>query len=106
MKPCDISYTNGYEVLRPLVPEDMLCPICGKAMTTGNGHGNKDDMSLDCIEPMNGYTQGNMWFICMECNQEKGGLSPAELLDYVQRLIEAVNKHKVRVSYQPNEKQV
>jgi len=99
IKPCDLSYSNGHKILPQLVPEDMKCPVCEKDMERGEGHCNKNNISLDCIEPSKGYVVGNMWYICWECNLYKGEESPDTIIGKAIRLKDAVDKHIERTNH-------
>jgi hypothetical protein len=68
-----------------------ICPICRCVMirNIGQASGGPCSPTLDKWNPDLGYVSGNVWVICMECNNHKGELSGDELLAFAWKLLES-----------------
>ena len=77
-KPCDLEYVST-ERFYPIVQQlrDSCCPVCAVPFDlyiyTPNGlKGAKlNSISIDCLNPEQGYVPGNIRFICYHCNTRK-----------------------------------
>ena len=68
-----------------------LCPICQREMMRAVGQKSHWSLSptLDKWEPELGYIPGNVWVICMDCNNKKGSMSGNEMIAFGWKLIES-----------------
>lgn len=86
--------TNGLDFnLTKLFFEHIptTCPQCGKTA----GKNRLDTMSLDRLNPALGYVDGNVEWICGECNARKRDLTYEELFEFAKRGLERHGKEKV-----------
>lgn len=65
------------------------CPYLGIKLTSEKGKGFLDNlMSLDRIDPKNGYVKGNVEVISYKANRMKNDASEEELLKFARSVIE------------------
>lgn len=69
------------------------CAISGIEMTFEQCNGRTPtNVSIDQINPNNGYTKGNIQLVCMAVNQMKSDLKIEELYDFCSAILEQKNK--------------
>jgi hypothetical protein len=84
-----ITYGLDAEYLRKLWTG--LCPITGTAITIGNsGNGSHRSAHLDRINPLLGYTKGNVCYISGRANRIKYNATIKEL----EQVIEYMKRHE------------
>lgn len=67
-----IPCTVDVEYLMSIFPDDMICPVLGISMEWGHKNGRDNSPSIDRIDPMKGYVEGNVIFTSLRANRIKG----------------------------------
>lgn len=73
------EFTITKQDVRDAIPLDGRCPVLGSPMQRGRGKAQDSSFTLDRVNPMWGYTPGNIAVISFSANRAKGSLTAEQL---------------------------
>lgn len=69
--------------------QDGKCALSGIQMTFIFGNGRiPTNVSIDRIDPKEGYIMGNIQLVCMACNQIKSDLTESEMYEFCKKIVD------------------
>ena len=93
-KRAEVTIDQNY-LMKLYDDQEGLCALSGIRMTWATGKTAPTSISMDRIDPLKGYVEGNVRLICMAVNAFRGTMNDDELLKFAKSLVNHMTSAKI-----------
>lgn len=80
------------DIFQMWISQDARCALSGIKMTWGGGKLQPNTLSMDRIDPNQGYFLGNIRLVCHSVNMFRGQMNDAQLLEIAEAIVTTLNE--------------